>query len=133
VQSGRSGPRVEEVESRLRGDDVQEILLPNALPNARPGLRSVRRNWGIIRFIVAGGLYLVSALACMYWVYVFCVDNEDSTLFEALFTGVYLAVMGLLVLSIGLFIAYIACSGWTVEQPINTTVPVNRQRVAAPV
>ena len=75
----------------------------------------------ILRFVAAGVLYSASAIVCMWCVYVYCVNSSrprtpDATVLEALFTGVYLAVMGLLVLSISLFVAYIACSGWTSDR-----------------
>lgn len=75
----------------------------------------------IARFVVAGVLYTISAIVCMCFVYEYCVNSSrprtpDATVIEALFTGVYLAVMGLLVLSIALFVAYIACAGWTSDR-----------------
>lgn len=94
---------------------VQDALLPR---DQASGSRFEWPDAEIVRFVAAGVLYMVSAIVCMWCVYVYCVNSSrprtaDATVLEALFTGVYLAVMGLLVLSISLFVAYIACAGWT--------------------
>lgn len=111
--------RMQEAEAiQIEDAGVQDALLPQ---EEQPASRLEWPDAEIIRFVVAGVLYVLSAIVCMWCVYVYCVNSSrprapDATVLEAVFTGVYLAVMGVLVLSIALFVAYIACAGWTSER-----------------
>lgn len=104
---------------QIEATGVHDALLPQDAQQSQPPFQ-----WPdpvVARFVAAGVLYAATAVVCMWCVYVYCVHSSrprtpDATVLEALFTGVYLAVMGLLVLSIMLFVAYIACSGWTSDR-----------------
>jgi hypothetical protein len=112
------GVQAAEEAVRMEEGGVQDALLPQEQQ------QESAFEWPhpeIVRFVLAGVLYMLSAIVCMWFVYVYCVNSSrprtpDATVLEAVFTGVYLAVMGLLVLSIALFVAYIACAGWTSDR-----------------